>query len=81
MPSYEFHGQLSYRLTDADAGDPLPIEDQADVTVIVYGYPGKLVTGVPYAEGTVVMSVLQDGVLFSLEPDGDGVLHWVEEVA
>ena len=80
MPSYEFHGQLRYRLTDADAGDPLPVEDQADVTVIVYGFPGKLVSGVAYTEGTVTMSVIQNGVLFSLQPDGDGVLHWVEGV-
>lgn len=80
MPSYEFHGQLNYKLTDADAGVPLPVEDQADVTVIVYGFPGKLVTGVPYTEGTVTMSVIQNGVPFSLEPDGDGILQWVEVV-
>lgn len=80
MPSYEFHGQLNYKLTDADAGVPLPVEDQADVTVLVHGYPGKLVSGVAYTEGTVVMEVRQNGVLFSLEPDGDGVLHWTEGV-
>lgn len=80
MPSYEFHGQLNYKLTDADAGVPLPVEDQADVTVIVYGFPGKLVTGVPYTEGTVTMSVIQNGVPFNLEPDEGGVLHWTEGV-
>ena len=79
MPSYEFHGELNYKLTDADAGVPLAVEDQADVTVIVYGYPGKLLTGVPYTEGTVVMSVRQNGVLFSLEPGEDGVLYWNAE--
>ena len=80
MPSYEFTGQLRYRLTDADAGDPLPIEDQADIVVLIHGYPGKLVNGVPYSDGNVTVEVLQDGVLFSLQPDGDGVLHWTEEV-
>ena len=79
MPSYEFTGQLRYKLTDADAGDPLPVEDQADIVVLIHGYPGKLVNGVPYTEGTVLMEVLQDGELFSLEPDGDGILQWVKE--
>lgn len=79
MPSYEFTGQLKYKLTDAEAGVPLPVEDQADVTVLIHGYPGKLVTGVPYTDGTVVIEVLQDGVLFGLEPDGDGNLLWTGE--
>lgn len=79
MPSYEFTGQLRYRLTDADVGDPLPIEDQADIVVLIHGHPGKLVNGVPYTEGPIIMEVLQDGELFGLEPDGDGILQWVKE--
>lgn len=79
MPSYEFHGQLNYKLTDSDPGVPLEAGDQADVTVMIHGYPGKLVSGVPYTEGTVVIEVIQDGVLFGLVPDGDGILQWVPE--
>lgn len=79
MPSYEFHGQINYKLTDSDPGVPLPVEDQVAITVLIHGYPGALSDGITYPEGNVVVEVLQDGVLFGLEPDGDGILHWVEE--
>ena len=79
MPSYEFIGQMNYKLTDSEPGVPLPKEDQAEITVLINGYPGKLVNAVPYTEGPIVLQVIQDGVLFGLEPDSDGILQWVEE--
>lgn len=79
MPSYEFIGQMNYKLTDGEPGSPLPKEDQAEITVLIHGYPGKLANAVPYTEGTIIMKVIQDGVLFDLKPDGDGILQWVAE--